>query len=239
MRNVICMKWGTRYGPEYVNRLKSMVKRHLSYEHRFVCFTDRAEGIDEDVEVLPLPELDLPEGAPERGWNKLTMFPEKLHDLEGDTLFLDLDVVILDSIDPFFEEEGDFLIINDWKYPRRVTGNSSVFRFRPGAHPYVLDYFLNNLEEVRKNFRNEQAYLSDQIHQHGKLKYWPVEWCVSFKYHCMPKFPLNYFIKPTCPPGTRIAIFHGNPKLQEALEGTSLTVRRYCRPAKWVEENWR
>ncbi|HAU58261.1 MAG TPA: glycosyltransferase, partial [Comamonadaceae bacterium] len=29
-RHVICMKWGTKYGPEYVNRLYAMVRRHLS-----------------------------------------------------------------------------------------------------------------------------------------------------------------------------------------------------------------
>jgi hypothetical protein len=30
LRNVICMKWGTKYGPEYVNRLYAMVRRHLT-----------------------------------------------------------------------------------------------------------------------------------------------------------------------------------------------------------------
>ncbi|MDR6215099.1 hypothetical protein QE399_002788 [Paracidovorax wautersii] len=25
-RHVICMKWGTKYGPEYVNRLYAMVR---------------------------------------------------------------------------------------------------------------------------------------------------------------------------------------------------------------------
>ena len=28
-RTVLCMKWGTKYGPEYVNRLYGMVRRHL------------------------------------------------------------------------------------------------------------------------------------------------------------------------------------------------------------------
>ncbi len=233
------MKWGPLYGPEYVNRLRSMVRRHLSYEHRFVCFTERAEGIDPAVEILPLPEISLPEGAPERGWNKLTMFQPRLHDLEGDTLFLDLDVVILDSIDPFFEAEGEFLIIKDWKYPRRITGNSSVFRFQPNAHSYVLENFVDNLEEVRASFRNEQAYLSDQIHRHATLSYWPEQWCCSYKYHCLPTVPLNYLLTPKPPPGVRIAIFHGNPKLQEAVEGSSLWARRYSRPAPWVGENWR
>ncbi len=26
-RHILCMKWGTKYGPEYVNRLYAMVRR--------------------------------------------------------------------------------------------------------------------------------------------------------------------------------------------------------------------
>ena len=36
MANIICMKWGTKYGPEYVNRLASMVKRNITIPYRFV-----------------------------------------------------------------------------------------------------------------------------------------------------------------------------------------------------------
>ena len=43
--NVVCMKWGTMYGPEYVNNLYHMVKRNLTPPFRFVCFTDNGEGI--------------------------------------------------------------------------------------------------------------------------------------------------------------------------------------------------
>jgi hypothetical protein len=38
--NVICIKWGTKYGPDYVNRLRNMVQRHLHRPHRFVCLTE-------------------------------------------------------------------------------------------------------------------------------------------------------------------------------------------------------
>jgi len=34
--NVICIKWGKKYGPDYVNTLHSMVSRHLSRPFRFV-----------------------------------------------------------------------------------------------------------------------------------------------------------------------------------------------------------
>ncbi len=47
------------------------------------------------------------------------------------------------------------------KRPWRVTGNSSVYRFELGAHPDVLEYFQGHLDEIRQQFRNEQAYLSD------------------------------------------------------------------------------
>ena len=45
MANVICMKWGDLYGPQYVNRLYAMVKRHLNIDFRFECFTDDQDGI--------------------------------------------------------------------------------------------------------------------------------------------------------------------------------------------------
>ena len=39
-RYVLCMKWGSKYGPEYVNRLYAMVRRHLQGDFQFVCLTD-------------------------------------------------------------------------------------------------------------------------------------------------------------------------------------------------------
>ena len=30
------MKWGSKYGPEYVNRLYAMVRRHLQGDFQFV-----------------------------------------------------------------------------------------------------------------------------------------------------------------------------------------------------------
>ena len=67
-RHVICMKWGQKYGPEYVNRLYAMVRRHLSGDFNLVCLTDDSAGIRSEVQCLPIPPLDLPAGIPERGW---------------------------------------------------------------------------------------------------------------------------------------------------------------------------
>jgi hypothetical protein len=237
-RTVLCMKWGTKYGPEYVNRLYAMVSRHLRGPFRFVCLTDDGAGIREEVSCLPIPPLNLPEGIPERGWKKLTSFEGDLHGLRGTALFLDVDVVIVDDITPFFELPGKFLIIHDWKRPWRVTGNSSVYRFELGAHADVLAHFRKHHEQVRRDFRHEQAFLSDTLHEQCVLDYWPKDWCVSFKYHCIPRWPLNYWREPKVPARARIVVFHGVVNPPDALAGRSNGNWRKALPASWVSDHW-
>jgi hypothetical protein len=232
------MKWGTKYGPEYVNRLYAMVRRHLRGDFHFVCLTDDPKGIRSEVTCLPIPPLSLPEGIPDRGWKKLTTFEADLHGLRGTALFLDLDVVILDDITPFFEYPGRFLIIHDWKRPWRVTGNSSVYRFELGAHADVLQTFRAEHERVRRRVRHEQAFLSEHLHAQGLLAYWPDAWCRSFKYHCIPSWPTNYWRAPAPPAGTRIVIFHGEVNPPDAIAGRRNRHWRYIRPSPWVATHW-
>jgi len=232
------MKWGLKYGADYVNRLYGMVRRHLRGDFRFVCLTDRSDGIRAEVQCLPIPDLELPEGIPERGWKKLTTFAADLHGLKGTALFLDLDVVIVDDMTPFFEWPGDFLIIHDWKRPWRNTGNSSVYRFELGSHPEVLERFRAEHDSIRARLRNEQAWLSEVMHQQDRLDYWPREWCASWKYHCVPRWPLNHFRAPSVPSGARILIFHGVINPPDALEGRSTHAWRRSLPAPWIAQYW-
>ena len=242
MDNIICMKWGDKYGPHYVNILAGMVRRNMSRPYRLICFTEDAVGLNPDIEVFPLPELDIPAHLPERGWRKLTVFGEevlKQTQMEGTALFLDLDLVILDSLDPFFELPGEFRIIKDWDFPHDVIGNSSVFRFEVGKHSDILEEFVKNREEIRKQHRNEQAYLSHAIHKKGLLEYWPETWCRSFKRSCISKFPKCHFTVPRKPDGAKVVIFHGNPNPDSAVNGwIGKWGFRAVKPTPWVAENW-
>ncbi|MFM7531395.1 MAG: glycosyltransferase [Rubrivivax sp.] len=233
------MKWGTKYGPHYVNRLYAMVRRHLRGDFAFVCLTDDAQGVREEVRCLPIPSLALPPGIPERGWTKLTTFEADLHGLRGTALFLDLDIVIVDDITPFFEEPGEFLIIHDWKRPWRITGNSSVYRFELGAHADVLAGFRATQATVRARLRNEQAYLSEVMSRQGRLHYWPASWCASYKYHCIAPWPTNFWREPACPQGARIVVFHGEVNPPDAIAGRRNRFGRFVRPAGWVARHWR
>ena len=238
-RVILCMKWGTKYGPEYVNRLYGMVARHLSGAFRFVCLTDDPRGIRSEVLCRPIPVLRLPQGIPERGWKKLTTLSSELADLGETALFLDLDVVIVGDLGPFFVPEGAFYIIHDWKRPWRITGNSSVYRFQIGAHSDVLATFERHQDAIRRRLRNEQAYLSEQMALRGLLHYWPKNWCRSFKYHCIPSFPQNWWKAPVIPLDARILVFHGEVNPPDALIGRRNRWGRGLIPAPWIEEHWR
>lgn len=237
---IFCMKWGTLYGAEYVNRLHSMVSKNLTHTFKMVCFTDDESGIIDDVQCFPIPEINLDSNLPERMWKKLTTLKEDLYGLQGRALFLDLDIVIVDNIDCFFEIEGEFRIIKDHSWRSwRITGNSSVYRFDIGKHGYVFDDFLANSDKALKEHRNEQEYLTHAINDKGKLQYWPKEWCPSYKYDCISRFPLAFWKKPIIPEESKIIIFHGEINPHKAVKGGRGKWYRYVQPAPWVAEYWK
>lgn len=153
-QTIICMKWGTRYGPEYVNRLFSMVKRHSRRPIRLICFTDDASGITAGVETAPLPPIDLPEEVFVRGkwvhvrnlgWRKIALWQKDVGGLAGEVLFLDLDLVITGPLDDFFDyEPGRFCVIRNWTQPNARIGNTSVYRFVVGAHTHLYERIMSD-----------------------------------------------------------------------------------------------
>lgn len=244
-RNVICMKWGSKFDASYVNRLYAMVQRNLHLPHRFVCLTDDTSGIDAGVETLPLPDVGWNQ-EPDinlHGWRKVGLMAPEIGDLQGTALFLDLDIVVVDSLDRFFEPAGDVYMIRDYRLVRlrgdRFVGNTSVFRFSLGAAPELYDRFRRDFPGIRQQVRNEQEYLSHHFHQHNSLHYWPDDWCASFKHDCIGWGLPSYFRTPRIPDGAAIVVFHGRPSPDEAIAGKGGKWYRQVRPTPWVEEYWR
>lgn len=101
----VCVKWGTKYGSEYVNALYRALCRHFIKTSQgkqrppsLLCLTDNVEGIDPAVECLPFPQ----ECPKWRGWwLKGQLFhPDVLptHSPSHVMVYLDLDVVVLRSL---------------------------------------------------------------------------------------------------------------------------------------------
>ncbi|TNF61209.1 MAG: glycosyltransferase [Burkholderiales bacterium] len=242
--NVLCIKWGRKYGPDYVNKLHSMVSRHLKRPFRFVCLTDDGSGIDPAIEVKPIPDIGFDEFDQRKpwtfahGWLKLTSFARPLYDLEGRTLFLDLDIVIVDSLDPFFEQEGEFIVIREWD-KKDGTGNTSCYLYTIGAHADALDHLKNDYPASIAPVRNEQEFITQYLSRQGKLSYWPEAWCRSFKRHCLQPGIMGWFRQPAIPEGARIIVFHGKPNPPDAIAGVSGKWYRRVLPTDWVAEHWR
>jgi hypothetical protein len=237
--NIVCMKWGDKYGPDYVNKLYDMVSKNLTKNFRFICFTDNKSGIKNNVDILPLPFIEMPKNKPERGWRKLSILQKNISGLDGISLFLDLDVVLVDNIDPLFDLKGEFFIAFDKRKRSSSIGNSSVFRFKAGEHDDIFQNFNHNSLKILQEYRNEQAYLSDMIKNKGIFQYWPKTWCPSFKYHCVPQFPLNFFSAPKIPKGAKVILFHGLPEPNDAAEGRSGKWYRYIRKSPWITKHWK
>lgn len=242
---IVTLKWGDRYGADYVNRLASSVRRHLTLPYEFVCFTDDPSGIDQSVTTYPIPEIALPPAKKLAGWRKLCLFRSDLP-LSGPCLFLDLDIVVIGSLDPFFTYEPDRIpIIHNWIAPHKVwfrkrpeVGNSSVFRFTANECAFVWDKFHAEKDWALANFHPPQTYLTHCIR--SKMTYWPDAWVKSFKRHCRPMFPLNLVLTPSLPADARIIAFHGRPCPNEALGGyKGKRLHHNTRPAAWIAENWK
>jgi hypothetical protein len=252
--NVVCMKWGTRYGPEWVNRLYGMVMRHTSWTVRFVCLTDDGDGIRPEVEIKPLPEVKF-DPAIGKYWPKLGLMHKDLggtdKPLRGMSLFLDLDLLIIDSLDPFFEADGRFLIIQEWKDPQLGFGNSSVVRWCIGQEANVLERFYATSADVIRDVYGykEQNFLTKAV---DEATFWPTDWCVPFSHACLPRNRvLRFFSTPTKPETGKILVFFGSITPESAMRGehevkkrvgqgfqVRLTQRRF-RPAAWIADYWR
>jgi len=43
--NILTVKWGKRYGADYVNKLYAGIARNTSWKFKFFCFTDDGSGL--------------------------------------------------------------------------------------------------------------------------------------------------------------------------------------------------
>lgn len=100
MYNVICVKFGTKYNYEFVNKLYNDIKNLTQSDFNFYCYTDNPSNIDPNINIIE------PLGRPtlKRVWNKLRLFDKNMP-FKGKTYFFDLDVKILK--DPLVD-------LNDW-----------------------------------------------------------------------------------------------------------------------------
>ncbi len=144
MIQVVCVRVGTLYGPEYVEILRDMVDRNLTEDFTFHQITDQPEQIDGVNNIAALPRL-------EGWWQKLALFSPHMPWAEGDrVIYFDLDVAITGRLEGL--PKG---IIRDWHLPGY---NSSVMVWDHGEHRDVWERFIPQIKDIH---RGDQDWITE------------------------------------------------------------------------------
>ncbi len=213
-RVVLCMKWGTLYGAEYVNVLHSAARANITGNFRFVCLTDDASGLVQGIEAFPIPDIGLRPEHWRRGcWPKVALFSQDLYGLRGRALFIDLDMVLWGDLDRFFSHGEGLMMLDSgpWRYRNGIPRPmSSIFAFDLGRMGFLVEELQARRDALIERYGIEQDYIGGEA---GKIGFWPQDWIRSYKYHLRPPLIVDRFRGPH-PPGPEVSVvcFHGRPR---------------------------
>ena len=244
-RVVMCMKWGTLYGPDYVNVLYRATRANISGPFRFVCLTDNSEGFLPEVEAFPIPDMGLKAfDWIKGGWPKISVFQRDLYGLSGRCLFVDLDTIVCGSLDEMFDMPADFVGIDTgptWGKASKDGGpvlGTGIFVFNLGQYPEIVDEFVADPQVVVSKYRIEQIYVQDRI---DKIAFWPAEWVRSFKYHQRRPALVGLVIPPKAPTAAnRVIAFRGEPRPIDLMHGGLWGIFPHVGfgRVKWATDYW-
>jgi hypothetical protein len=214
---VICWRWRPRagyrstFGPETVNVLRAMVRRHYPHPHAFCCVTDDAEGLDPSVDVLPAWNDYAEVASPHGGLNpscyrRLRLFhPDAAQWFGRRFVSLDLDVVITGDLTPLWDREEDAVFWGDTNPLPGSHYNGSMMLLAAGCRPQVWTAFDPATSPARA--RGAQCYGSDQgwisyCLGPGEAKWSRADGVYSFRNDLAAQRHL--------PPDARVVVFHGH-----------------------------
>lgn len=145
---ICCIKVGTKYSADYVNKLERQIARFTTLPYEFICFTDDSKGI------ATRNCLDIGKDALPGWWSKLLLFARHPYLMQRRFVYLDLDTVIVDNVDFLLRFKGEFCILQDWWAP---TYNSSVMAVDEWFGKQIWDQFS---PEVMKQYYGDQDWIT-------------------------------------------------------------------------------
>jgi hypothetical protein len=222
MITVLCVRFGSRYSRDYVERLRNMVSRHLTVPYEFVCLTDDSTPID-GVRIIYQPNAGYAKGW----WHKIHMFDPSLP-VSGRILYFDLDIVLINNIDKLISNlDNNFYGILDFTrsvQPHRQSLNSSVMSWIHGNHCNIWHDFHTFYKSAIR-LHGDQDWIWHLCKR--EIKFWPIEFIQSYKWEIRGRQDLTMaygkrnfkFVKTDIEidPNCSVLVFHGDPK-PDAIE---------------------
>jgi hypothetical protein len=101
--------------------------------------------------------------------------------------------------------------------PFERLGQTSIFRFPVGKLQPLQAMFKADPQGIATKYHFEQRFVTQNAP--GGVTFFPRQWIAHFRLHCIPPFPLNYFLEPRRPSKAKVVIFPGGLNQELAIEG--------------------
>lgn len=219
------------YPPEYINILYNSVCRNTTIPFDFICYVGpeaekpgRTDTLNQNIKVVPV-------GLPS-WWSTLPWFQKNPPGVNTETiLFLDLDIVIIGSLDAIIQFPAQQAHMKDepshmCRHGRDRYMNTSVTLLRNGAGAKVWEEYVKAGKPIWDALHPppgaplrmaEQEIINDP--RNGiQYELFPEKWVCSYKFEV-----LRHGIPDDC----RVVVFHGQPKPASCLH------------EEFVKEHWR
>lgn len=207
-----CVRVGTRYGPEYVERLRNGIERHYRRGFNMICLTDQPQEIDGVTNIAV-------RGDRYPGWwSKMAMFSTAVGCRR---IYLDLDTVIVGDLTPLTELDVEFGICGNFSraispsYPCRY--GSCVMTMAPRfGHDIANRFFTDPRKWMSVGHRYGDQYVIERLHPRATI--------------LQDVLPAGYFVgrrdfSERVPPEAALMIFAGKHKPHNS-------------PHDWTREHW-
>lgn len=233
MINIVCLKWGTKYGAEYVNRLFYAVQRNTTRPIKFWCLTENAQDLHPDIQSLDLLASD----RLDTWWNKIFLFSPDNGLPPGEQIFyIDLDTLIVSNIDDLLDVDQvpDIVVLRDFYHGiAKTAGNvgSGLMSWRHGKYSHVWREFIRDPEAAVRSCRphGDQRWIEHNISAWYCWQDLFPNRVVSFKMHCQSGIPKD----------ASIICYHGVPGIPESVTYQGRQWRWDLSPQPWVLDHWR
>lgn len=199
----------SKFGPETVNTLWSMLERNYEGPCRLTCITDDAKGISKEVRTIPLwdtfSHLPSPHGQGYPScYRRLPLFREDARELIGPRFAcMDLDVVITGKLNPLVDGPEEFKIWGDTA--KGTPYNGSFYVMNAGARSKVWDKFDPQTSPRRslalKYIGSDQGWIAACLGP-NEQKWGTRDGVYSYRNHIQRT---GYLL----PSNARLVIFHG------------------------------
>jgi len=191
----ICLKWGDKYGPEYVNRLFHSIRRFYNKPHDFLCYTDDSRGLRPEIEVR---DISLLRKVENECFTMEKLFLFDVLDQGGPYCLFDIDILIQSDITSYLDDYGFFE--PRFAVSSRVNGvdipyvkmapvffqhgmcyvNSSFVTWKDDQLKWIPEFYLRNKEIIDYKYKDLDTFLFHTVLK--KMRFHPTDVIYSYNH---------------------------------------------------------